>query len=510
MVKKSPGVILTSQFTTPSAKSFTKYIDYMSRKEALLEKGEAITTEEIVELERINNGLSNTVLSIGQVERSTDDKDDNRMTDKEKEALSILKSENYFQDTNYDYEKYISYMSRNYALENKPNRSESEEKELAVVRKKIFEVTGAHDDNPPEIEFIKSGAFSINKKIMTEKDLIDVKETIKSAQNRGSVMFQDVISFDNEFLEKEKLYDPNTNELNEKRIQDATRKMMDQMFDDEKMDSGYWFATIHRNTKHIHIHISTVENINSRKNILVKKDGFEYYEPKGKRKQKTIDNMKSVFANELVDRTVELTRISELRNTLVKDIKEIYSTEKENLQLLNELYKELPANRKYWQYGSRYLADETRNKIDVLTTSLMKDNPNYQEYLEKTTEESVYRKELFGESTRSDKDYAENQKKDIHKRLGNSLLKEMRNTSDNLERVRIVYIHNPDNKNVHQTINKAVKKENPIQKKRPYPNKNNIYQFKKALFDDYEKYRAEKDYEYLQQRIAWEQKQNEF
>ncbi|WP_430051045.1 relaxase MobL [Niallia taxi] len=76
------------------------------------------------------------------------------------------------------------------------------------------------------------------------------------------------------------------------------------------------FASIHRNTKHIHIHYGTVELKNTRELINVKENGASYLTPKGKRKQKTIDNMKRTFANALIDRTAELSRISELRNTL--------------------------------------------------------------------------------------------------------------------------------------------------------------------------------------------------
>lgn len=34
----SPGIILTTQFTTPNAKSFTSYLKYITREEALLKK----------------------------------------------------------------------------------------------------------------------------------------------------------------------------------------------------------------------------------------------------------------------------------------------------------------------------------------------------------------------------------------------------------------------------------------------------------------------------------------
>lgn len=72
------------------------------------------------------------------------------------------------------------------------------------------------------------------------------------------------------------------------------------------------------------------------------------------------------------------------------------------------------------------MPNETRNKIDELTGLLMKDNPIFKEYQEAVEKESNFQKGLYGESEREDKDYAKNQMKDMQKRMGNSLLKELK------------------------------------------------------------------------------------
>jgi len=46
-------------------------------------------------------------------------------------------------------------------------------------------------------------------------------------------------------------------------------------------------------------------------------------EARGLRKQSTLDSMKNDFATTLLDRTNELTRISDLRNQLNKSFKEL-------------------------------------------------------------------------------------------------------------------------------------------------------------------------------------------
>ena len=505
---KSPGIILTSQFTTPKAKSFSDYLKYMTRKEALLEKKNPLSESEQAELEKINGVVSNYDMEEGEAFLTSSSK--KGLNKKEEEATAILRSKKSFNGDDQDFEKYISYMSRQYALEKKENLSAAEEKELEVVRKKNSSYSDKKiDTQSPQT---RKGLFSINKEKMTSEDLEDVNSIIKSAQKNGSVFYQDVISFDTDFLIQEKIYNPDSNELDEQKIQYASRKMMESMFKDENINSGYWFASIHRNTDHIHIHYGTVEAVNTRKLITVKEDGVEYLAPKGKRKQETIDNMKSTFANALVDRTAELSRISELRNTLVQDIKETYNKETEQSpeqKLFSVLYKELPTNKKHWQYGSKYITNETREKIDLLTESLMKNNPNYQEYIKKTEAESTYQKELYGESKRDDKDYAANKKRDLQKRLGNSLLSEMKKnvqaTERNSEIYKVAKVYPQNSLSEKERSATKQTKNQPVSRKKKLVSHKSMYQIKKSLNDDFDKYLAEKDYERVQQRILQEQ-----
>ncbi|OOL74715.1 hypothetical protein B1P92_07250 [Enterococcus faecium] len=53
---------------------------------------------------------------------------------------------------------------------------------------------------------------------------------------------------------------PKTDTLDEEGLKAAGRKMMETLFEKEQLnETGYWMATIHRNTKHIHIHFAVVE-----------------------------------------------------------------------------------------------------------------------------------------------------------------------------------------------------------------------------------------------------------
>lgn len=497
-----PSIILTTQFTTPTAKSFTSYISYMTRKEAL-EKENELKDVEIDELNRINNAIKHIDMTFEDVQELN--KDGSNAI--EQEASTIIKSKDFFGEKEESFVKYIQYMSREQALIHKGELTTIEEKELSVCRKKIDELTEENliDVQPDKPVMIK-GAFSINKDYMTKKDLEQVMTIVDSAQKNGSIFYQDVISFDNEFLIKEKLLNPETNQLNEKRIKSASSKMMDQMFKDEKLDQGYWFASIHRNTENIHIHFGTVENKNTRKLITTEENGMELVAPKGKRRLDTLYNMKSTFANELVDHNQELARISFLRNDLVNEIKGNYRNKKEKyqVQLVENIYQSLPSNKLHWQYGSKYLSEEARNKIDELTDSLISDNPKYKEYLDRTEEEGLYRKELYGDSKSEEKDYEKNKNDDLKKRLGNALLKELKRSHEKTHEVR----SNFSKAKTPQT-NKSMKKENDGSiNNKVFPNRQNIYHLKKALFNDIDKYRAQKDYERLQEQIAYNQQNN--
>uniref|UniRef100_UPI00344F1272 MobP2 family relaxase n=1 Tax=Carnobacterium sp. TaxID=48221 RepID=UPI00344F1272 len=491
-----PSIILTSQFTVPTAQSFTKYMNYITRKESIEKNKDGMSSEETQkELAKINELIIKYDIKYDIGQSSVDKK--KILDNKEKEALSIIGNKNMFAEPDTDYIKYIAYMSRNYALERKDNKTDQEKKEQERIRKKIVSYT-YKDESQTDDRTHVAGLFTNNKSKLSQEDLEEAKDIVRNAQQNGSIFYQDVISFDTKFLIKEGILNPNTQKLNEERLKQASQKMMDNMFKDEKINNGFWIASIHRNTEHIHIHYGTVEKRNTRKAISVTKDGVEMLEPKGKRKQKTIDNMKSTFANTLVDRNVELAKISQLRNTLVQDIKINYQLsnkkDKTNTILINQIYEELPIDKGNWQYNNKLIKPETKEKINMVTNNLMETNPNYKEYIKKIEEEDSYRISLYGESNRSSKNYSTNKKDEIQQRLGNSLLKEMKNKNSTVVQVKNLKINNRTN----HSDNKS---------KINY-NKYNLYMFTKVLNDDYEKYRAEKDYEHMKQQILMEQERN--
>ncbi|QWG93263.1 MobP2 family relaxase [Bacillus toyonensis] len=508
---KSPSIILTSQYTIPNQKSFTTYVDYCMRQKALLKDGLTLTNTELTELSRLQNAIDSF-----DMERGSPHSNQKKVSvsEKEAEAKVLLTSPNSFNTTT-DFEKYVSYMGRKYALESKKKMTKTEEEEVSLLNKHIEDLSPEQMQEKIKAEEILSGVFSKNKNVITSNDLNEIKELVGKSQNKGSVYYQDVISFDTDFLIEQKLYDPVTDVLDENRIRNASHKMMEQLFKDEQIEenNGFWFASIHRNTEHIHIHYGTVEKENRRKLVEVKVDGETFYEPKGKRKQSTLDHMKTTFANSLVDRTSELSRISNLRNDLVQEVKKEYLQSKEKqpsreVTLLQEIYHGLPSNKKDWTYGSKRMPNEARNKIDELTGLLMKDNPIFNEYKEAVDKESSFQKGLYGESEREDKDYAKNQMKDMQKRMGNSLLKELK--KKNPYEDNPLYQFQQKNEQIKNKYERGRSKNrggnhNYSQYKPPLIRKKDVRNIEAALNDDLTKWRAEREYELVQQRIARQQ-----
>lgn len=136
--------------------------------------------------------------------------------------------------------------------------------------------------------------FTSDRDFLSEDESKKLKRCFSIAQENGSFMWQDVFSFDNEWLEKYGMYDRRTGALDEKRLMEAVRNSMTEMIERENFDSLIWSASMHFNTDNIHIHIASVELNPTR---YTKEDGFMQY--------KNLYRMKSKFANTLIDRSNE-------------------------------------------------------------------------------------------------------------------------------------------------------------------------------------------------------------
>ena len=412
-----PALILTSAFTAPSASaSFGEFTGYITRAGALARSPDR-TIKEDIELSLINSKIfaeSQTnelvMASDGKGETAAEAKD---LITKNRDELN----------------RYLRYMTRARALVNESDLSEEQQDELRRLEKELDKTKSG--DGLAKRYF---GTFSETGHNLTERQVLDMQQAFNRGQANGSVLFEDVVSFNNDFLAKMGIYDPSINHLNEDTLVKAGRAMMTTMQDAEGLNNVQWMASFHRNTKHVHIHFASVEQINTRELVMIAptKDGeLEMIQPRGKRKQSTIDRMKSTFAGELVDRTREREMISELRNGLIKNIRTMLSEEREPTDKMLELYQRLPEKRSQWSYA--YLHDDRKDLLDDIVKDLMQDDPKYDEYQRSVAKSHEIDVSLYGHSERESKNYEQNKQADLDRRLGNQVLKYLKNVDDGVK-----------------------------------------------------------------------------
>ena len=262
--------------------------------------------------------------------------------------------------------------------------------------------------------------FTEDKDILSDEDKEKLKDAYRIAQERGSYLWKDVFSFDNEWLEENKYYNSENKKLNEGKIREAIREAMSLRIEKENLNEAVWTADIHYNTDNIHIHTSLVELEPSKK--------------KGKLKPQTLGKMKSAFVNSLVERNEEHDKINELMREKIVNRKKDINTfrDKEMKKQFINIIKLLPEDLRQWQYAYNSI-DEARPLIDNLSKYYINNycKEDFNE-LDKLLDVEVDEyKRLYGEGREGKEkgkynDYKTNELDYLYKRMGNAFLTEMR------------------------------------------------------------------------------------
>ena len=302
-----------------------------------------------------------------------------------------------------------------------------------------------------------SGLFTTAADTLSQNEIKDLKETFKEAQSNGSLMWQTVISFDNDWLQKMGVYDKDV--LDEKRMRNAARRAVNKMLEKEGLQNGVWAASFHYNTDNIHVHISTVEPVPMRRKKrykqyeVVQVDGKWQYKkernPKtgrleripildakgnivekeeyvGRFKESSIAAAKSTIVSELMnDKTLNREINQLIRDRLVQSMKAyiLYDDEEFRTRFL-ELYEKLPENKGVCNYGNSAMA-KLRPEIDDLTDLyIAKYHRDDFEALQAQIEAQKGRYQAaYGGS---DNDFAKNKMDDLYYRMGNAILRELK------------------------------------------------------------------------------------
>ena len=334
-----------------------------------------------------------------------------------------------------------------------------------------------------------SSLFTITKDQLTDKEKQELKHQFEVAQKNDSPMWQQVISFTDEFLEKYGLYDRASGRLDEGRIRYVTRLAMQEEMKDENMDgAAVWSAAIHYNTDNIHVHIAVVEPYPTRK----RKELFVPGKPgvkkqiKGNMNPRTFSKMKSKIVNNIVNRAPELQKINDIiRNNIVAE-KRSHSSYRD-LRLYGtfiKLYNRMPKDRRLWKYNMNALHD-MRPEIDSFTRLYM-DMYHKEDFLELKKElqsQQEFLKSVYGSGKQKlYQNYAKTKMNDLYTRMGNAVLRELREYDKTL--------HN----------GKKSKGKNHSAR-----NSSGLYDLKKALKKDYLQVRNQAAFRTLQQNIEYEQ-----
>jgi hypothetical protein len=263
-----------------------------------------------------------------------------------------------------------------------------------------------------------TGLFTLNQDGLTDKEKIYYKEKFREAQESGSILWQDVISFDNDWLKESGVLDGKS--IDNKQIQEATRSAVQDMLKKEGMiDSAIWTGAIHYNTDNIHVHVAIVQT----------KD----FKERGKRKQGSIDSMKSKVANKITDRSRHNEKLNEfIRERVIESKRDDPLNSLKNrvmnrelVQQFQKIHRMLPDDKRMWRYNMNAIQN-VRPEIDKLTTLYIEKNfkEEFQDFQKQLDKEVEVHKRMYGNSANSER-YRETKMTDLYTRMGNTILKEV-------------------------------------------------------------------------------------
>ena len=269
-----------------------------------------------------------------------------------------------------------------------------------------------------------SELFTAGADQLTAEEKDSLKEAFRSGEERENLMWQTVLSFDNSWLAEQGLYEPDSGYLNADKLKELTRDCMDRMLRKEGIDqSAIWSAAIHYNTDNIHIHIATIEPGQSMRPL--RPDG----QPKGIWRKSTLEQGKSAVINGILQQQMENSYINDLlRKSIVGAKKEKrIAYDKDLRDAFLQVYRNLPDNKRYWNYNNTNLGNHTRMDLDTLSRLYIQKyhQEDYNELIQAVNIQQNKYVRAYGSGSKADQ-YAKNKEKELYTRLGNTILKEMK------------------------------------------------------------------------------------
>lgn len=323
-----------------------------------------------------------------------------------------------------------------------------------------------------------TGLFTDAKEKLSMNEKATLKQCFETAQKNESLMWQTVISFDNRWLAKYGLYDLDKRVLDERKIKELATGAVNTMLKNENMEHSVWSAAIHYNTDNIHIHIATVEptpmrqmksykqykyEINNNGEYIkgsngeyVKANGrnevdkwgnpypkydrlpildsqgnqVEKEEYVGRFKERSLQLCKKYMVDNILEQQKENILINQVMREQILKSKERVSFIKdpELKDKFLEIHGKLPRKGKrprgLWNYNNSIMTGLRPELNELTDTYLKKYQPDeYKQMRLILAQQSALYTEAYGQR---DNTFEDNKIKELYTRMGNAILKELK------------------------------------------------------------------------------------
>lgn len=327
------------------------------------------------------------------------------------------------------YKNYIKYMARDEAKRAEVYRDETNFA-LDDLKNTDYDNYNKYMSNPEKT----SGLFNNSSNQLSNGDVQALKKQFQAAQKADSNMWQIVVSFDNEWLEKFGAYNSETHEVDEAVVMNSARNGMNKVLEISDMQNAVWSGAIHYNTDNIHIHLAIVEPCPSKEKKWYKdkETGKWKHERPGYMPYKAIDNLKSQVANHIADRSKERIKFDTLIRDKIGNREELQNKLHASFQMqkmYKELHQSLPENKQLWKYNNNAMND-FRSQINKISQYYIDHfcPEEFEELKQSLDKENDFIKETYGESKVHPgrfNDYKENKMHTLYSNMGNTILKDL-------------------------------------------------------------------------------------
>lgn len=255
-----------------------------------------------------------------------------------------------------------------------------------------------------------------------------LRQRLARGEKNGTIMWQGVVSFDNDFLKRIGVRNATNGHVDQRRLKAAIQKAMPDMLIQENLQQdSFWFGDIHLNTHHVHVHLAIAQERNTR---LLTKDG----QPKGTFSKRSFDIFKREVHRQLAnnrDQEIEIEdRINLLRKNLVSTMKtDLQQPNTELEQQLERLVLVLPdySDKRKWRASNhrKDFAEAHQIGDDIINELLEHDLKGLNQQLTQTLNRQLaQRQSAYGQIDVASKN---RQMQRVHDRLLNEVFRTVSN-----------------------------------------------------------------------------------